>query len=204
MSNDPKREDSENPDTEQHFESPAEAIAALVEYDLDELDDALQAVEEIVRGEEGTSFGVEFAFRVITPTDDNEVYDYYQLEKGEGIQYDCDLTGSWVALPFGAPIPTLLVYTAEEDGVWNEYKIHPDFLKDKSRLLTPLVQELRLELDNALFELRRVLSMLQFLSDNDEIPNLPPEGVSYPQGEGYVALSDDRPVPPEGEESELL
>lgn len=188
--------------------TPAEATE-LLNFEAEPLEDRLNAAGEILYDHydgENTSAGdrrLELTFRVYNPINaHNEVARYSQMPSGEWMQYNCELTGMSVAVRKGAPIPVVALYETVRSGDWSLvecYKIHPDFLKDRGRLLEMLVSKLEDDVFSGVYQAQKGLDGLRFLSQLDELPGVPTEGVSYPRGEGYEPLGR-RPIEPDADE----
>jgi hypothetical protein len=195
-------------DDERDFPTtPAEATEHL-DFETEPLEDRLNAAEEILYDHYedenicNSDRRLELTFRAYNPINaNNGVSCYRQMPSGEWMQYSCELTGTDVAVREGAPIPVMALYETNQEGKWSLmecYKIHPDFLKDRGRLLEMLVSKLQEDVFSGVYQAQKGLDGLRFLSQLDELPGVPTEGVSYPRGEGYEPLGF-RPVEPDEE-----
>lgn len=140
---------------------------------------------------------LELTFRVYSPVYDENVARYCQMQTGTWMQYACDLTGMWVAVREGAPIPVVVLYgtTTEGDEALLEcYKIHPDYLQDRKRLYRAIVEQLESGVRSGVRQAYRAFDSLRFLTGLDDLPGRPAEGACYPAGRGYEPLGD-RPLP---------
>lgn len=140
---------------------------------------------------------IELTFQHHSPVYDDDVARYCQMQNGTWMQYSCDLTDMWVAVREGAPIPIVALYgtTTESDSSPLQcYKIHPDLLQDRRRLLRAAVEQLESEVLSGVRQAQKALDSLRVLSDLNDLPGCPTEGTCYPAGRGYEPLGD-RPLP---------
>ena len=171
----------------------------LVELDLEEMEEVLaEAHKALWSNEPQHERRLEFAFRAFSHGADS-----YNHAGERWMQYHCELTGMRAALPRHAPTPQVLIFDKDPHGGWTlmeTLKVHPDFLKDRGRLYEMLVAELETRVRDGIYQARKALDALRFLSETDEVEGLPSEGVSFPRDEGYEALGNRRPVAPEDED----
>jgi len=171
-----------------------------IDFDLCKLNELLEDAHELRYGERNDAeHRVELTFRVKDPS--HHRVDHYNLKDGEWMQYECSLTGMWAVVPMGSPVPIFLLWdriSADHDwGLVEDYLIHPDFLADHGKLRSVIVSALHDEIKSGLFTAKKALGALRALDEEDDVPGLATEGVSYPNQKGYEALGNRRPVPPE-------
>jgi hypothetical protein len=174
--------------------TPAEAVEDLG-LKITELITVVNDGHELLWDEQSTrSRRIEFAFRVPS---DREVEPYHDHNlNGDWVRYSCDLTGIGAAARLGAPVPQILLYEDSLSGesLLKTYLLHPDFLRDRGFLIKMVAAKMEEEIEGAFYDAMRALRVLQSLSDKERLDGLPSEGVSYPQGRGYLALGKRRPV----------
>lgn len=190
-------ESNVEPEDRRTFNSPAEA-AALVDFGLEDLREQLDKAHRIIYDEDSSrGRRLEMTFRTVDPARYESVHRYTDHDwSGEWMQYQCDFTNMWAAVRRGAPIPQVLLFEDSQagEGLLETYLVHPDFLEDRSAFFEMLSSRFQQIVQASLYDAIQALDVLRYLSDLDELPGLPTEGVSYPQGRGYEALGKHRPV----------
>jgi hypothetical protein len=178
----------------------------LVEFDLDEVEEALDGAHQAVWGDEDLQQRrLKFTFRTATYSKRWPEVSKYKRKTGDWMQYRCDLTGMDVAVPHRAAIPQVLLCEKSLHDGWTlveTYKVHPDLLKDRGRLFEMLVSKFKDQVHVGFYQARKGLDALRFLTGADELPGVPPEGASYPREEGYEAVGKHRPIEPDGDEDD--